>query len=88
LHYLILSIILKAGIKGSLFVFIWVLDIEGGFHATRRCATMLFLPGEEGQGLLEYGLILILVAIAIVAVVTLLGQQLLGFYTRVRDAWP
>ncbi len=36
---------------------------------------MLFLPREEGQGLVEYALILVLVAIAVIAVLTLLGGQ-------------
>jgi pilus assembly protein Flp/PilA len=34
---------------------------------------MLFLPREDGQGLLEYGLILVLVAIVVFAVLALLG---------------
>ena len=35
----------------------------------------MFLPcREEGQGLVEYGLILVLVSIIVIAVLTLLGQ--------------
>ena len=34
---------------------------------------MLFLPREEGQGLVEYALILVLVAIVVIAVLLLLG---------------
>jgi pilus assembly protein Flp/PilA len=34
---------------------------------------MLFLPNEEGQGLVEYALILVLVAIVVIAVLLLLG---------------
>lgn len=34
---------------------------------------MFFLRNEEGQGLLEYALVLVLVAVAIVAILTLLG---------------
>ena len=37
---------------------------------------MLFLPREEGQGLVEYALILVLVAIAVIALLTLLGDQI------------
>lgn len=44
---------------------------------------MLFLSGEEGQGLVEYGLILILVAITIVAVLTLLGPQVGNMFSRI-----
>jgi pilus assembly protein Flp/PilA len=34
---------------------------------------VLFLPREEGQGLVEYALILVLVAIVVIAVLLLLG---------------
>ena len=34
---------------------------------------MLFIPQEEGQGLVEYALILVLVAIVIIAVLLVLG---------------
>lgn len=44
---------------------------------------MLFLPDETGQGLVEYGLVLILVAIAIVAILTLLGPQVGNIFSRV-----
>ena len=34
---------------------------------------MLFLPHEEGQGLVEYALILVLVAIVVIAILLLVG---------------
>lgn len=34
---------------------------------------MLFLPREEGQGLVEYALILVLVAIVVIAILLVLG---------------
>ena len=34
---------------------------------------MLFSPKERGQGLVEYALILVLVAVVVIAVLTLLG---------------
>jgi pilus assembly protein Flp/PilA len=37
---------------------------------------MLFVPQEEGQGLVEYALILVLVAIVVIAILTLLGPQI------------
>lgn len=36
---------------------------------------MLFLPYEEGQGLVEYALILVLIAIVSIAVLGLLGSR-------------
>ncbi|MCB8942794.1 MAG: pilus assembly protein [Ardenticatenaceae bacterium] len=44
---------------------------------------MLFLHREDGQALVEYGLVLILVAIAIVAVLVLLGPQIGNVYSRI-----
>ena len=46
---------------------------------------MLFLVRERevGQGLVEYGLILILVAIVIVGVLTLLGPQIGNVFSRI-----
>ncbi len=34
---------------------------------------MLFLPSQKGQGLVEYALILVLVALVVIAVLMLLG---------------
>lgn len=36
---------------------------------------MLFLPQEEGQGLVEYALILVLVAVVVIAILTILGGE-------------
>ena len=49
---------------------------------------MLFLRNEKGQGLLEYALVLVLVAIAIVAILTLLGPQIGNLYSRLITAIP
>ena len=34
---------------------------------------MLFLPQEQGQGLVEYALILVLVAVVVILILTFLG---------------
>jgi pilus assembly protein Flp/PilA len=39
----------------------------------RRKITMLFAPKEKGQGLVEYALILVLVAIVVIAALMVLG---------------
>jgi len=44
---------------------------------------MLFLHREEGQGLVEYALILVLIAIVVVAVVTLLGPTVGNVFTQI-----
>jgi len=49
---------------------------------------MLFLPREEGQGLLEYGLVLVLVAVIIAAVLLLLGPIIGNMFSTVVEAFP
>jgi pilus assembly protein Flp/PilA len=45
---------------------------------------MLHLPkNEEGQGLVEYALILVLVAIVVIAVLAILGPQIGNIFSRV-----
>ena len=41
---------------------------------------------EEGQGLVEYALILFLVAIVVIAILTLLGQQIVSVFSSVVSA--
>ena len=47
---------------------------------------MLFLPREEGQGLVEYALILVLVAIVVIVVLTFLGEQVTAVFQNIADA--
>lgn len=58
------------------------------YHLSEQGIIMLFLHNEEGQGLLEYALVLVLVAIAIVAILTLLGPQIGNLYSRLITAIP
>jgi pilus assembly protein Flp/PilA len=48
---------------------------------------MLFLPREEGQGLVEYGMILVLVAVLVALVLLLLGPAVGNLYSTVLDAF-
>jgi len=47
---------------------------------------MLFLPREEGQGLVEYALILVLIAIAVIVLLTLLGDQVAAVFSQITSA--
>jgi pilus assembly protein Flp/PilA len=48
---------------------------------------MLCLPkNEEGQGLVEYALILVLVALAVIAILTIMGPQIGNIFSRVTNA--
>ncbi len=42
----------------------------------------MYLPREEGQGLVEYGLILVLVAIILIAILALLGPEIANVLHR------
>ncbi|RMH00802.1 MAG: Flp family type IVb pilin [Chloroflexi bacterium] len=44
---------------------------------------MLFLNRESGQGLVEYALVLVLVAIVVIAILTLLGPQIANVFSRI-----
>jgi pilus assembly protein Flp/PilA len=44
---------------------------------------MLYLPREEGQGLVEYALILVLVAIVVIAILMLVGPQVANIFSKV-----
>ncbi|MFN2108554.1 MAG: Flp family type IVb pilin [Anaerolineae bacterium] len=47
---------------------------------------MVYLPREEGQGLTEYGLILVLIAVVVVAALVLLGPEVADMYDRLRES--
>ena len=47
---------------------------------------MLFLPREEGQGLVEYALILVLIAIAVIVLLTLLGNTVKDVFSDIASA--
>ena len=47
---------------------------------------MLFAPKEKGQGLVEYALILVLVAIVVIVVLTFLGEQVTNVFQNIADA--
>lgn len=46
---------------------------------------MLFLHREEGQGLVEYALILVLVAIVVIAILSILGPQIADVFSAITE---
>jgi pilus assembly protein Flp/PilA len=44
---------------------------------------MLFLPQEEGQGLVEYALILVLVSIVVIAILLILGPVVGNVFSNI-----
>lgn len=49
---------------------------------------MLFERKEKGQGMVEYALIILLIAVALLLITALLGSQLSNTFSYILDAWP
>ena len=49
---------------------------------------MLFAPKEKGQGLVEYAIILALIAIVVIAVMTTLGQKVNNTMSNIGNLLP
>ncbi len=47
---------------------------------------MLYLPREEGQGLVEYALILVLIAIVVIVILSLLGTRVSGIFSTISSS--
>ncbi len=44
---------------------------------------MLYMPREEGQGLVEYALILVLVAVVVIIILVLLGPAIGNIFSNI-----
>ena len=47
---------------------------------------MLFCPKEKGQGLIEYALILVLIAVVVIVVLRILGPQIGGIFSNINTS--
>ncbi len=47
---------------------------------------MLFAPKEKGQGMVEYALIIVLIAIVVIIVLTVLGTQISRVFSQIASA--
>jgi pilus assembly protein Flp/PilA len=65
-------------------LFYWSLEIICKFTIGGK-GKMLFLHREDGQGLVEYALVLVLVAVVVIAILTLLGPQIGNVFSRVTN---
>jgi pilus assembly protein Flp/PilA len=45
----------------------------------------MYLPREEGQGLVEYALILVLVALIVIAILAVIGPQVANVFSKVTN---
>jgi len=56
--------------------------------ALRKFIAELLDLDESGQTLVEYSLLLLLIAIVVIGVVLLLGEQTNNLFQKVIDEWP
>jgi pilus assembly protein Flp/PilA len=47
---------------------------------------MLFSPKEKGQGMVEYALIIVLIAIVVIVVLGLLGDEISSVFSQIQAA--
>lgn len=47
-----------------------------------------FFAREEGQSLVEYALVLVLIAIAVIGILAVLGTNISGVFQRIADVMP
>jgi len=72
-------------------IFAMINNILTGSHTpgrksrTEEVYTMLFAPKEQGQGLVEYALILVLVALIVIVILSLLGPAIGNVFSNVVD---
>jgi pilus assembly protein Flp/PilA len=52
----------------------------------KEILSMLFLPKEKGQGLVEYALILVLVAIVVIAALMILGPIIGNVFSKLNSS--
>jgi pilus assembly protein Flp/PilA len=54
-------------------------------NTTKGELDTMFLPKEEGQGLVEYALIIVLVAIVVIVALTALGSNITDVFTNISE---
>ena len=69
---------------GSIFVYDWTEKVQfPNAHNILRSYVMIYLPYEEGQGLVEYALILVLVAVVVIVILALLGPAIGNIFSNI-----
>jgi pilus assembly protein Flp/PilA len=51
----------------------------------RECVGRLARGGDDGQGMVEYGLILVLIAIVVIVVLQIVGKQVNNVFSNVSN---
>lgn len=47
---------------------------------------MLFSPKEKGQGMVEYALIIVLIAIVVIVILAIVGTQVSNIFSQIASA--
>jgi pilus assembly protein Flp/PilA len=55
-------------------------------HFFRKEFIMLFSPQEKGQGLVEYAIILVFVAIVVIAIMRLVGPKVGNIFSTINSS--
>ena len=63
----------------------FIIPVQEKFMNGKEVKTMLFAPKEKGQGLVEYALIIVLVAIVVIAALTLLGPVIGNVFSNIAN---
>ncbi len=56
---------------------------DANYIPHKEVFTMLYLPQEAGQGLIEYSLILVLVAVVVIAILSMLGPVVGNIFSNI-----
>jgi len=68
------------------WLFVWSFYRSKRRQQSLRSGRRVSLYKERGQGLVEYALILVLVAIVVIAVLLMLGPSIGNIFTQIKDA--
>jgi pilus assembly protein Flp/PilA len=49
---------------------------------------MLFVPKEKGQGLVEYAIIMVFVAIVVIAIMSVIGPDIGNTFSNIANSLP
>jgi Flp pilus assembly pilin Flp len=61
-----------------------ILLLIGGLHTLRGGGSyMLYAPGEDGQGMTEFGVIIMLVAMVVIILLILMGPSIGNMFSNV-----
>ena len=63
-------------------------NLESSFFSLKGKAIMFIAPQEKGQGLVEYALILLLVALVVIVVMYMLGPKVGDNYSTISSSIP